>query len=516
MSRGNESGMDFEYQNKTGPINVLSPFAQFSQNTQRFDAGTPSKQRTSLATMQPCTRADERIGGPSAFNSPYKNAANLQSSPTRKALPPTPVSAFNALYNTPRSKAIDFDDSSAGETPKSPERSDNDATPDRSRLGLRGALNNHEASTLPTMAGAERGSPTKEKARPDTLRRDSWIGTSWGKIKNKWHSPGRGEIHRPEHSGAVEKRVKKRRERELHRHVSKRRRHSVSDSGEDSEAVATIKSARKTSSSRHKKDPPNPTSDQHDRPNWLSRTFAFIAQHPTVPHILSFYAQLLFNISLLLGCLYLLYCFWSAVQGDVDKKSHEAMADIMAEMADCARQYTTNKCDPSTRAPALNTVCETWHKCMNRDASKVGRAKVSAHTFAEIFNSFVEPISWKAMAFTFLLVFGCFASGNLAFGFFRDKQHQQQQYYHHHHQQQPPPPAPTPQRTFSGQRGQQQQQQQQWYNGGTPWQNFEPLEPGPSGFPAQGQMMMIENGEQYQHSSSRSPQKSPVRRLVYN
>ncbi|KAM3420984.1 hypothetical protein BST61_g1412 [Cercospora zeina] len=489
MSRGNESGMDFEYQNKTGPLDARSPFAQLSQNTQRFGAGTPSKQR-----------------GLSAFSSPFKNAANLQPSPTRKALPPTPVSAFNALYNTPRSKAIDFDDSSAGETPKSPERSDNDATPDHSRLGLRGALNNHEASTLPTMPGAERGSPTKEKARPDTLRRDSWLGASWGRIKNKWHSPGRGEIHRPEHSGAIEKRVKKRRERELQRHVSKRRRHSISDSGEESEAVAIIKSSRKT---HNKKDTTHSTSENQDRPHWLSRTFTFIAQHPTVPHILSFYAQLLFNISLLAGCLYLIYCFWSAVQGDVDKKSEEAMADIMVEMADCALHYTTNNCDPSTRVPALNTVCETWHKCMNRDASKIGRAKVSAHTFAEIFNSFVEPISWKAMVFTFLIVFGCFASGNLAFGFFRDKQHQhqQQQYYH----QQPPPP--TPQRAFSGQNG--QQQQQQWYGGGTPWQNFEPLEPGPSGYPAQGQMMMIENGDG-SGSSSRSPQKSPVRRLVYN
>ena len=40
-----------------------------------------------------------------------------------------------------------------------------------------------------------------------------------------------------------------------------------------------------------------------------------------------------------------------AVQGDVDKKSHEAMADIMAEMATCAQQYTNNKCERSTRVP---------------------------------------------------------------------------------------------------------------------------------------------------------------------
>lgn len=34
---------------------------------------------------------------------------------------------------------------------------------------------------------------------------------------------------------------------------------------------------------------------------------------------------------------------------------------------------------------------------MNRDPAKVGRAKVSAHTMAIIINSFIDPISWKAI-----------------------------------------------------------------------------------------------------------------------
>lgn len=34
---------------------------------------------------------------------------------------------------------------------------------------------------------------------------------------------------------------------------------------------------------------------------------------------------------------------------------------------------------------------------MNRDPAKIGRAKVSAHTMAVIINSFIDPISWKAI-----------------------------------------------------------------------------------------------------------------------
>ena len=41
--RGNEMGMDFEFTNRTGPLDARSPFAQLSQNAQRF--GTPGKKR---------------------------------------------------------------------------------------------------------------------------------------------------------------------------------------------------------------------------------------------------------------------------------------------------------------------------------------------------------------------------------------------------------------------------------------------------------------------------------------
>lgn len=392
------------------------------------------------------------------------------------------------------SQLDNFDDSSAGETPKSPEQDEKtpdtmgrsmleDTKPTASKSYFSRALQpwdgNMGSQNQNVQAGAERerGSPVKEKERPlPSARRESFFG----KMVKKFHSPGRGEIPRgSDHERNMEKRIsKRRRDRDLQRQVSRRRRRSVSDSDQDS--------PRKASWDQ------NGAQDASNKPHWISSAFTFIAQHPTVPHILSFYAQLVFNIFLLAGCAYLIYCFWSAVSGDVDKKSFEAMADIMAEMAACAEQYTANKCDRSTRAPALETVCENWSKCMNRDPNKVGRARVSAHTFAEIFNSFVEPISWKAMIFTLIVVFGCFASTNLVFGFFRDKTNQ---YYNHH---QPPPyynhgpPPPTPHRSFSN-----ENPGAQYY--GTPWSAMPALEPQPS----QGFAQIEGRG-------------SPVRRLVYN
>ena len=39
----------------------------------------------------------------------------------------------------------------------------------------------------------------------------------------------------------------------------------------------------------------------------------------------------------------------------------------------------------------------TWERCAARDPTVVGRARVTAETFAEILNGFVDVVSWKTM-----------------------------------------------------------------------------------------------------------------------
>lgn len=133
----------------------------------------------------------------------------------------------------------------------------------------------------------------------------------------------------------------------------------------------------------------------------ISRLFTFLESHPHIPRILSFYAQFAFNAVLALVVLYVVAAFVLAVRADVARASEEASAAIMAEMAECARSFVENRCagigETGRRLPALETVCGGWERCMNRDPAHIGRAKVSAQTLAEVFNSFVEPISFKAM-----------------------------------------------------------------------------------------------------------------------
>jgi len=528
--------MDFEYQNGTGPMDAKSPFAAVSMNAQRFPA-TPSgggagsrKSVFSFAWKKDkdkdvATDAAPPKGDYNAFDSPTRPGASRNPSPN-KALPPVPgfngIPAFNAMFATPRKTMQDthMEDSSAGETPKSPERQDDSeaGTPaeklayERRRLG--GGLDTRSAPAIPTVATMSM-SPSKEMGRERTRdrerdrdrdrrdRRPSPGGKKesfFGRVKRSFNSPGRGEVPRADGSQNRDHRVRRQKSQRSLALALQRRYTDESHSGseaenDDSELTLppqTI-SPRKRSANYNQPPPVEPQQQQQPppqkEPSRISSIFTFIGAHPTVPHILSFYAQLAFNVFLLSGCAYMIYCFWCAIKGDVDRKALEASKDVIAEIMKAQDQYDSNKCASDDR-PFLKTVCAEWKRIANQDPMDIARAKVSAHTFAEIFNSLIEPISYKAMLFTALIVFGCFAVSNFAFGVLRNKameQHQPQQNWGGPYNFQAPPP--TPQRSFSGLiEGQ-----------GTPWHGGPALEPAPS------QRYDLGDG-----------QGSPRRRLVYN
>lgn len=128
----------------------------------------------------------------------------------------------------------------------------------------------------------------------------------------------------------------------------------------------------------------------------------------------SSYIQVFFNFSLILVCLYLLVLFILTVQRDVEHrvseysmgtpglplvcrlKLSEPFPDVVQDIAQCAMHYKANLCETNP-IPAMMHQCSAWRTCMDRDPSKIGRAKVVAEMIAEVVNGFVEPISWKTL-----------------------------------------------------------------------------------------------------------------------
>jgi Di-sulfide bridge nucleocytoplasmic transport domain len=156
-----------------------------------------------------------------------------------------------------------------------------------------------------------------------------------------------------------------------------------------------------------------------------------------LPVILSSYLQLFFNLILVAFFVYLVYVVVSTIRHDVDLKVEEYSQDILNEIAQCSNEYIRNNCMPGRRVPALEKTCSSWEKCMNQDPAVVGRAKVSAETFAEIINSFIEPFGFKAMGFIVTLFLGAAFANNVAFGV---------RYRQSMYAQGPPPAAPPQQR----------------------------------------------------------------------
>jgi hypothetical protein len=165
--------------------------------------------------------------------------------------------------------------------------------------------------------------------------------------------------------------------------------------------------------------------------------------HPNAPRILVQYLQLLGNALMFLFGLYMVYCCWSAIMANVDKDVEEKTAEAMLEIHQCKSDYIDAHCDEGSRI--TRDLCEKLHRCMLRNPARVARAQIGASTFAKILNDFVEPISFKAMAF-YLVGFAIFAfSFNAALSYIRHSvtlpQHYSQQQQQHQH-----PPPPTPQR----------------------------------------------------------------------
>lgn len=417
--------MDFVWENGIGDVDLTSPFVTATKKRTHSIFDSPSKSGTQTPSLP---RPREPASQSFYFNQPSPG----------KPLPSIPAHVSDrTLWNTPRTPKQIIDFSSGGETPNTPDQNgDSEATPDTG-MGMRNKI-----SRMFSSGGNGAKSAMNGKGRRESLFSGLLAG-----------GPGRGEVVKRDHYSAKGEKVIKRRRQ---KGVNKQALQQVVDEASESEDDGAGKSKRgRKKGSKNSKNTSKENGDSKDehkaaQSNTVASIFSFIERHPALPHILSYYAQLLLNFFLVFSAIYILYSIWCAIITDVDIEAKKAASETMAEIAVCAQNYRENRCERATRVPAMETVCSNWESCMQRDPKKVARASVSAKTFAMIFNSFVEPISYKTMLFTAILIFGSFILSNFAFGLFRNKAtsmaHQHPSFSHDNFMH---PPA-TPQRYPSG------------------------------------------------------------------
>ena len=285
-----------------------------------------------------------------------------------------PLEYHKPSFTTPQ-RSIEMDCSSGPENYSSPLIADNEDTPE---LPQRSSIFKNGGSTVP------------------------FAGNRSEKKSSAYHSSGRGEISRKSHIDALPRRVQKRRRPHVERDV-RLALHQAAGYDSDSDSRSRPSSREGRTSSRRQ----NPPSQAREL-GTISSIFHFIEKHPNLPHILSYYAQFLLNLFFVLCMMYVFYLFFSTIRSDVDIKSRDVVSETVVEIAVCAREFKENRCDRSTRVPAMETVCDNWEKCMNRDPSQVGRARVSAETFAGILSNFIDNLSLKTMVSNFIRLFDFF------------------------------------------------------------------------------------------------------------
>lgn len=363
--------MDFEYDNRVGPVDSQSPFIAHAAKKRKLDSfasSHPQSEEQVQKLNQGPPFGHHAAGTHSIFDTPSKSSFATPNHPklsdpsgqrflfsqsTQKALPQTPQNRNVWDLRTPQSTA----DSSGGETPShdTPAQDSDSATPD-TQLAL----------TMGGLTHGERKSPSK---RSSFFKNLPW---------NKSPSKEKSSREKP-YSKKAENRVLKRR-------IKSRTRHNEYESEAESPAK-NIQQAAPAIGFAAK----------------IPGVLAWLEAHPNLPNVLSYYMQFLVNAALGFFFLYIVYGVYCAVMADIDNEANNKVRDIMHEIAVCASEYERNGCDPKP-VPAVESMCQNWKRCKERDAYQVARASVGARTFAMIFNSFVEEFSYKSMVFFFLLV----------------------------------------------------------------------------------------------------------------
>ena len=293
-------------------------------------------------------------------------------------LPQTPIKNHVALFR--EHPALDF--SSGAENASSPE-ADNEDTPDvkQQPVGLNENITlfrgNHAS---PSKASSRPASPIKSSARASI---SNWVSR---------FSPSHKTLVRKDHTRhtAVSKRPPKRKRRELEQDVTQ---DSGSEYDTDSNGLAAIPYPTSCSPRKTKGATIEPTPAELGT---IPAILKFINDHPSLPHILSWWAQMLISSIVMVGVIYILYSFWSAIQRDVDLKAEELSADLLREIGLCSENFIAHDClKRESLGMKFKAQCDDWEACMKQDHRAVGRAKISVSTWAEIINGFVEPLSGK-------------------------------------------------------------------------------------------------------------------------
>lgn len=306
-------------------------------------------------------------GNYSIFESPTK--AQQQSQPFSFGQPAASPSRPNAVFGKP-----------AFQTPR---KFDTTSSADYSS----GAEN----MSSPENNAAEEEDEEMTTPEPQPVQQKKKRNSLFGLYGRFAPSPGRGEIPKvTRHTTDQARRVHKRRlrDRDIDRHLRRDSDYDIYDSDRPS--------SREEKGKGHQDGTQPQQPEQKPQPSSLIRLFTFLNDNPSLPEILSYWLQLIWNLVIFTLATSMVLSFVWTIKSDIDHAAEVKRTEILAEIFSCREMYDQNRCGAADRPPALNDVCTNWERCIDQNPARVARATVSVQTISTIISAFVDAISLKA------------------------------------------------------------------------------------------------------------------------
>lgn len=89
---------------------------------------------------------------------------------------------------------------------------------------------------------------------------------------------------------------------------------------------------------------------------------------------------------------------------DISYKIAQKKEEVRVAVDEAKRLYVLNRCDPTTRVPAMESQCGQWECLIGNGLSGIRYMRIVAEMFADILDGFVGKFSIKSLAVIVVMV----------------------------------------------------------------------------------------------------------------
>lgn len=117
------------------------------------------------------------------------------------------------------------------------------------------------------------------------------------------------------------------------------------------------------------------------------------------PALLIGLVHLIINLFILFVLIYTFSYFLYFASRDVRHKLNTRRERATAHIREAEHAYVINRCDPTTRVPALEKQCAEWQAVMKNGLTGIKYTRIAVEVLADAADGFVSSFSWRSMLF---------------------------------------------------------------------------------------------------------------------